>query len=84
MTGCHDSFMAEIQGRTRVSSASLENILFRYLNAVLWREMSQSGYLKRSKPGGKKSKSKDREKIQNDVGSLGVPQVTFGQPWKCV
>lgn len=85
MTGYHDSLMVEIHGRTRVSSASLETILFRYLNDVLWREMTQSGCLKRSKPGGeKKHQSKGRKKIQNDVGSLGVPQVTSGQPWKCI
>lgn len=62
MTGYHDSFIVEIHGRARVISASLENILFRYLNDALWREMGQSGCLKRSKLGGKKSNSLKTER----------------------
>ena len=89
MTGYHDSFMVDIHTSTRVSSASLENSLSRHLNDVLRREIGQCGCLKGIKIGReKKNKSNnlktERNKNENDVGYLGVPQVTFDQLWKCV
>ena len=50
-----------------MSSASLENILSRYLNDVLREETGQSGVLKGSKLGKKKKKQQSKD-IKIEIG----------------
>lgn len=56
--------MVDMHARARVSSASLENILSRYLNDILRGEMGQSACLRVARWGKKKESNdlKDRKK----------------------